>query len=82
MKAYGGVDIYIHVSLTSAVAEGEWPLYPQGKSMRCGICSLHLILKLQFHTSLVYKCHYTEFIGNDIKIYACFHYCASLIRFV
>jgi hypothetical protein len=24
MKAYGGVDVYIHVFLTSALAEGEW----------------------------------------------------------
>jgi hypothetical protein len=24
MKAYGGVDVYIHVFLTSALIEGEW----------------------------------------------------------
>jgi hypothetical protein len=24
MKAYGGVDVYIHIFLTSALAEGEW----------------------------------------------------------
>jgi hypothetical protein len=24
MKAYGGVDIYIHIFLTSALAGGEW----------------------------------------------------------
>jgi hypothetical protein len=24
MKAYGGVDVYIHIFLTSAVAGGEW----------------------------------------------------------
>jgi hypothetical protein len=25
MKAYGGVDVYIHISLTSALVVGEWP---------------------------------------------------------
>jgi hypothetical protein len=24
MKAYGGVDVYIHIFLTSAPVEGEW----------------------------------------------------------
>jgi hypothetical protein len=24
MKAYGGVDVYIHIFLTSALVEGEW----------------------------------------------------------
>jgi hypothetical protein len=24
MKTYGGVDVYIHVFLTSALVEGEW----------------------------------------------------------
>jgi hypothetical protein len=24
MKAYGGVDVYIHIFFTSALAEGEW----------------------------------------------------------
>jgi hypothetical protein len=24
MKAYGGVDVWIHIFLTSALAEGEW----------------------------------------------------------
>jgi hypothetical protein len=24
MKTYGGVDVYIHIFLTSALAEGEW----------------------------------------------------------
>jgi hypothetical protein len=24
MKAYGGVDVYIHIFLTSALAGGEW----------------------------------------------------------
>jgi hypothetical protein len=24
MKAYGGVDVYIHICLTSALAGGEW----------------------------------------------------------
>jgi hypothetical protein len=24
MKAYGGVDIYMHIILTSAIAGGEW----------------------------------------------------------
>jgi hypothetical protein len=24
MKAYGGVDVYIHTSLTSALVGGEW----------------------------------------------------------
>jgi hypothetical protein len=24
MKAYGGVDVYIHISLTSALAGSEW----------------------------------------------------------
>jgi hypothetical protein len=32
MKAYEGVDVYIHIFLTSALAEGEWsasrPWYP------------------------------------------------------
>jgi hypothetical protein len=37
MKAYGGVDVYIHVYLISVLAGGEWsasrpmPLYPRGK---------------------------------------------------
>jgi hypothetical protein len=25
MKAYGGVDVWIHIFLTSALAGGEWP---------------------------------------------------------
>jgi hypothetical protein len=25
MKAYGGVDVYIHIFLISVVAGGEWP---------------------------------------------------------
>jgi hypothetical protein len=38
MKAYGGVDVYIHNFLTSALAGGEWSasrhdrFTPQGKS--------------------------------------------------
>jgi hypothetical protein len=24
MKTYGGMDVYIHIFLTSALAEGEW----------------------------------------------------------
>jgi hypothetical protein len=24
MKAYGGVDVYIHILLTSALVRGEW----------------------------------------------------------
>jgi hypothetical protein len=38
MKAYGGVDEWIHVLLTSALVGGEWsvsrplPFYPRGKS--------------------------------------------------
>jgi hypothetical protein len=24
MKVYGGVDVYIHILLTSALTEGEW----------------------------------------------------------
>jgi hypothetical protein len=24
MKVYGGVDVHIHISLTSALVEGEW----------------------------------------------------------
>jgi hypothetical protein len=25
VKAYGGVDVYSHIVLTAALAEGEWP---------------------------------------------------------
>jgi hypothetical protein len=31
MKAYGGVDVQIHIFLTSAVAGGEWPASPLGR---------------------------------------------------
>jgi hypothetical protein len=40
MKAYGGVDVYIHIFLTSVLAGVEWsasrpgPLYLRGKSPR------------------------------------------------
>jgi hypothetical protein len=40
MKTYGGMDVYIHVLLISALIGGEWstsrprPLYPRGKSPR------------------------------------------------
>jgi hypothetical protein len=41
MKAYGGMDLQIHIFLTSALAGGEWSvsftprsLYPRGKSPR------------------------------------------------
>jgi hypothetical protein len=30
MKAYAGVDIYIHIFLTSALAEGEWQASSSG----------------------------------------------------
>jgi hypothetical protein len=44
MKEYGGVDVYSHIFLTSALAGGEWstlppwPLYPQYQLYRslCG----------------------------------------------
>jgi hypothetical protein len=31
MKAYGGVDIYSHIFLTSALVEGEWPASCTGR---------------------------------------------------
>jgi hypothetical protein len=31
MKAYGGVDIYIHIFLTSALAGGEWSASRPGR---------------------------------------------------
>jgi hypothetical protein len=31
MKAYGGVDVYIHIFLTSALAEGEWSASRPGR---------------------------------------------------
>jgi hypothetical protein len=31
MKAYGGVDIYIHVLLTSALVGGEWSASRPGR---------------------------------------------------
>jgi hypothetical protein len=30
MKAYGGVDVYIHIFLTSALARGEWSVLRPG----------------------------------------------------
>jgi hypothetical protein len=34
MKAYGGVDVYIHVFLTSALVGGEWPASRPGRFIR------------------------------------------------
>jgi hypothetical protein len=34
MKVYGGVDVQIHIFLTSALVESEWSLYPRRKSPR------------------------------------------------
>jgi hypothetical protein len=31
MKAYGGVDVYIHIFLTSALAGGEWSASRSGR---------------------------------------------------
>jgi hypothetical protein len=31
MKAYGGVDVYIHIFLTSALAGGEWSASHPGR---------------------------------------------------
>jgi hypothetical protein len=31
MKAYGGVDVYIHIFLTSALVEGEWSASRPGR---------------------------------------------------
>jgi hypothetical protein len=31
MKAYGVVDVYIHIFLTSAVVGGEWSASPPGR---------------------------------------------------
>jgi hypothetical protein len=31
MKAYGGVDVYMHIFLTSALAEGEWSASRPGR---------------------------------------------------
>jgi hypothetical protein len=30
MKAYGGVDVYINIVLTSALVGGEWSALPPG----------------------------------------------------
>jgi hypothetical protein len=35
MKAYGGVDVYIHIFLTSALAGGEWSTSRPGRFI-CG----------------------------------------------
>jgi hypothetical protein len=31
MKAYGGVDVYIHISLTSALVGGKWSASRPGR---------------------------------------------------
>jgi hypothetical protein len=31
MKAYGGVDVQVHIFLTSALAGGEWLVLPPGE---------------------------------------------------
>jgi hypothetical protein len=31
MKTYGGVDVYIHIFLTSTLAAGEWLASPYGR---------------------------------------------------
>jgi hypothetical protein len=31
MKAYGGIDVYIHIFLTSALAGGEWSVSRPGR---------------------------------------------------
>jgi hypothetical protein len=31
MKAYGGVDVYVHIFLTSALAGGEWSTSRPGR---------------------------------------------------
>jgi hypothetical protein len=41
MKAYRGVDVYIHILLTSALVGGEWSAYapaalPAGKALPIG----------------------------------------------
>jgi hypothetical protein len=37
MKTYGGVDMQVHVLLTSAVAGGEWSAsHPGVRAYRCG----------------------------------------------
>jgi hypothetical protein len=35
MKAYGGVDVWIHIFLTSPVVEGEWSASHLGRFTRC-----------------------------------------------
>jgi hypothetical protein len=46
MKTYGGVDVYIHIFLTSALAVGEWSasrpgrFTPRGKSARYPLDSM------------------------------------------
>jgi hypothetical protein len=34
MKAYGGVDVYIHIFLTSALGESEWSASRLGRFIR------------------------------------------------
>jgi hypothetical protein len=35
MKTYGGIDVYIHIFLTSALVGGEWSALLRGKSSQC-----------------------------------------------
>jgi hypothetical protein len=63
MKAYGGVDVYIHIFLTSALAGGEWsalrsdrfnpgkgPRYPLDRRLGGPRAGLHDVEKRNFLT--------------------------------
>jgi hypothetical protein len=46
VKAYGGVDIQVHIFLTSALALGEWPALAPGKEPPVLIVATVIILAI------------------------------------
>jgi hypothetical protein len=54
MKTYGGVEVYIHIFLTSALAGGEWSASRPGR--QCELKNNHL-----------YDCHMYKLIQSGIE---------------